>query len=381
GDPTRVGDRATLRSFLGYGLRAALGDRDAVRFLNDPINMTYCGEFIYVALNTVLHPFNRAGLTELLDGDAAAAEEILSLQARHNRREPTILSQKSEDAEFEALLNRTPSNPEFDAFHIGMPVVPENLLPLDQALARQGYPVPTGSLPLPPFTLSQLIRRAFRTMLPRHQGQQGGPELAAKVAAAQARVLGYLEQAIVQQLGLDAVVPETDPRRRAAHRFVQIVQQQLERPFDSQAALNQTVDSLVAKVDEMLVGYGDRTRFAPPRIYTDLGQQDGDPGLPQGWGFQLETVGALVARNVLGDPAQTQAKAWRTIEVRSPYLRGDDVQLCQGALIRRGFSVKADGIFGPASAEVVKEFQQGQGLEPTGSIDEATRQRLLAVDS
>ncbi|MBF2065718.1 MAG: family 10 glycosylhydrolase [Calothrix sp. C42_A2020_038] len=34
--------------------------------------------------------------------------------------------------------------------------------------------------------------------------------------------------------------------------------------------------------------------MVPPRIYIDLGQQDGDNNLPQGWGFDLKTVGSLI---------------------------------------------------------------------------------------
>lgn len=31
----------------------------------------------------------------------------------------------------------------------------------------------------------------------------------------------------------------------------------------------------------------------------DLGQNDGDKYLPQGWGFKLETVGALIGREAI----------------------------------------------------------------------------------
>ncbi|NWF61155.1 MAG: hypothetical protein HXY43_18335 [Fischerella sp.] len=37
----------------------------------------------------------------------------------------------------------------------------------------------------------------------------------------------------------------------------------------------------------------------PPRIYVDLGQNDGDENLPKGWGFRLETVGALIHRGAI----------------------------------------------------------------------------------
>ncbi|MGB3616379.1 MAG: peptidoglycan-binding domain-containing protein [Elainellaceae cyanobacterium] len=371
GDPTRVSDRATLKAFLQMALWAVLGDRDAVRFLNDPQNMTYCAEYIYIALNTVLYPFNRRGLTDLLN-DEAAAGAILDIQAQHNRHEPTILSQKSEDADFEALLNRTPSNPEFDAFHIAMPVVPDNLPPIDVLMAEHKAAPKPNSLPFPPFTISQILRRAFRTMLPRHQNGQED----SRVAAAQGRMLLYLEEALIQQLGLDRKIAADDPRRQLAHQYTQLIAQRLAQPFASKAAFDQTVDRLMAKADMMLVGAGDRTRFVPPRIYVDLGQRDSDDTLPQGWGFRLETVGALISRRVIG-AATRKPLTWRILRSTTPTMRGDDVKLLQGTLIRHGFTVEADGMFGPQSTAAVREFQSSQGIEETGIIDHETRQRLL----
>jgi hypothetical protein len=54
----------------------------------------------------------------------------------------------------------------------------------------------------------------------------------------------------------------------------------------------------------MLVGAGDLVYFVPPRIYIDLGQNDGDNNLPKGWGFKLETVGALIGRGAIKGTAK-----------------------------------------------------------------------------
>lgn len=371
-DPTRVEDQTTLRTFLKNGLLACLGDRAAVRFLNDPTNMTYCAEYIYIALNTVLFPFNQQGLADLLDGDAAKAEQILNIQAQHNNRQPTILTTKSDDAEFEALLSRTPSNPEFDAFHISMPVVPPDLPPLDQFMAEHGAPPPPNRLPFPPFLISQILRRAFRTILPRHRYTGSDRQ---KLAAAQGRMLTYLELILLQQLGLENTPPD-DPRIKRAHQFAEMAGQALSRDFENYAEFDAIVDQVMQKADSMLVGAGDRTRFVPPRIYTDLGQQDGDNNMPEGWGFQLETVGALLSRRAIGAPERQLPMEWRVIQLEQPYLRGDDVKLLQGAMIRAGIAVKADGVFGPASQQAVKEFQARKGIEATGIIDAETRQAL-----
>lgn len=376
GDPTRVIDESTLRTFLKNGLLACLGDRTAVAFLNDTANMTYCAEYMYVTLNTVLFPFNKSTLTDLLDGDEAKADQILTIQATHNNRQPTILTQKSDDEEFETLLRRTPSNPQFDAFNIGMPIVPADLPSIRDLFEANDYYPSTESLPFPPFLISQILRRAFRTILPRHQAKSDIERQ--KIAAAQARMLRYVEAALIQQLGLEQAEP-TDPRIQAMKQFSDLVIQQVSQDFENYAEFDAVVDQLMAKADLMLVGAGDRTRFVPPRIYADLGQHDGDTNMPVGWGFKLETVCALTSRRAIGHPDRRIPKEWRTIQLEDPLMRGDDVKLLQGALIRAGISVTADGFFGSQSEAAVKDFQSKKGLEPTGIIDESTRNVLLSA--
>ena len=371
GDPTAVYDRTTLKTLLKNGLLAALGDKQAVAFLNDPANMTYCAEYMYVNLNSVLYPFNLNGLTAVLEGDKAKAEQLLAIQAHHNRQERTILTSASGADAFERLLQRNPSNPEFDAGHIAMPVVPADLPGLDQLLATHGHAVEAQSLPFPPLTISQILRRAFRVMLPRHQGHDQ-----TKIAAAQARMMKYVETILLKQLGLDQA-PRDEAKLQLLAEFSTLVNQQISREFDNYAQFDQVVDQIMAQADQMLVGYGDRTRFVPPCMYLELGQQDGDDNLPQGWGFQLETVGAFISQQVVGRPEDRIPMTWRTIELTTPYMRGDDVKLMQGAMIRAGLSLTADGIFGPASQGKVKEFQALNGLQQTGVIDAQTRTALL----
>jgi peptidoglycan hydrolase-like protein with peptidoglycan-binding domain len=53
---------------------------------------------------------------------------------------------------------------------------------------------------------------------------------------------------------------------------------------------------------------------------------------------------------------------------------GSQVKALQEALIKVGVTVRggADGIFGPATAQALKAFQQSQGLPATGVVDQAT---------
>lgn len=63
----------------------------------------------------------------------------------------------------------------------------------------------------------------------------------------------------------------------------------------------------------------------------------------------------------------TWALGSRLLYLTSPHLRGDDVEQLQVRLARLGFNCgKADGIFGPLTADGLSEFQQNYGLETDG---------------
>jgi hypothetical protein len=279
GDPTRVSNRAALSEILRNGLLAALGDAAAIAFFRNPANLTYCAEFVFINLNTPVYPFNKRGLTKLL-GDEAKAAKILALRDQHNSGQSTVLSRQT-------------GNPEFKKFHIQMPVVPEDLPPLDELLVEKGQTLDLTTIPLPPFKVSQLIRRAFRVLLKPEEVNNDQ-----KLAEARTKLFKSMEPAIIQQLGLESL-PTSAPERVAVRQFLDIVSQTLAQPAANREAFDQQINGLLAKADEMLVGAGDRAYFVPPRFYVDLGQPDGDETLPKGWGFRLETVGALVARSVI----------------------------------------------------------------------------------
>jgi hypothetical protein len=301
GDPIQVYDRPSLKEFLKNCALAALGSTDAIDYLNEPQNRTYCAEFIYIGLNTPIYPFNKQGLSLLLDGDEAKATEILKLQDRQNNRKVNLLS-------------KTSNNPEFKYFNIQMPLVPEDLPPLDVLMAQHGQSIDAQSIPFPPFTLSQVVRRAVKTLLPREAYLND-----ALIAQAQANLFASLEPLIFKQLGITlppappvdipGVPPaeypmqpqpevQPDPRVAGVREFMTFVINQLQQPYNSYESFNAGVDEIMLKADEFL-GATNVKYFVPPRIYIDLGQNDGDKNLPQGWGFSLETIGALIYRGAI----------------------------------------------------------------------------------
>ncbi len=72
------------------------------------------------------------------------------------------------------------------------------------------------------------------------------------------------------------------------------------------------------------------------------------------------------------DPASTR----RILQLSTPYLRGDDVKALQTALAQRGFSGDTDGVFGPMTAVLVKQFQAKQGMLADGVVGPATWKAL-----
>jgi hypothetical protein len=322
GDPTTVCDRPTLKEFLKNCLLASLGSIDAMDWLNNSENKTYCAEFVYIGLNTPVFPFNKQGLSLVLDGDEAKVTDILRLQERQNTRRTNF-------------INKASDNPQFQSFNIQMPIVPEDLPPLDVLMANHKQAPDPNSIPFPPFTLSQVLRRAFRTLLPRQKDVNN-----AKLSEAQARLFGYLEPVILKQLGLYILTPlapgeqplsmtpvpgqpipvtDGDPRVIAIREFSALVQQTVEKKYDSYEAFDQAVDEVMAKADS-LMGSEQIVYFIPPRIYVDLGQNDGDNNLPKGWGFHLETVGAMIYRGAIkSTPVVSQApQEKKTEELKRP---------------------------------------------------------------
>lgn len=93
------------------------------------------------------------------------------------------------------------------------------------------------------------------------------------------------------------------------------------------------------------------------------------------WGLPLPLVvrGAEISMVTLnGTPPgcyDGPAPGSRALSVQAPLQRGLDVRLVQLALSDLGADVKADGVFGGASARCIKDVQAARGLPVTGVAD------------
>ncbi|MFJ5883113.1 peptidoglycan-binding protein [Kitasatospora cineracea] len=136
--------------------------------------------------------------------------------------------------------------------------------------------------------------------------------------------------------------------------------------------------------------------FIPTHNTNDSGSPEGDgvylksrprrgPGSPYGYGVPAFPEGTVSADPALGGipAARTSAQAttppagaprWpgRYLKVQSPMLHGDDVLMWQRRMAARGWSISADGWYGPASAQVCRSFQQRHGLGVDGIVGPVT---------
>lgn len=84
--------------------------------------------------------------------------------------------------------------------------------------------------------------------------------------------------------------------------------------------------------------------------------------------------GALLAASPLRVSAQAPEE--RALLLRTPPLRGADVEAVQRALAMAGVPVSVDGVFGPQTAAAVRRFQEKQNLTVDGIVGPATRAAL-----
>ncbi len=67
----------------------------------------------------------------------------------------------------------------------------------------------------------------------------------------------------------------------------------------------------------------------------------------------------------------------RNLMYTNPVTMGRDVKWVQAVLLKLGYEIAIDGMYGPATENAVKQFQKDKGLEVDGSCGPATRAKLL----
>lgn len=85
----------------------------------------------------------------------------------------------------------------------------------------------------------------------------------------------------------------------------------------------------------------------------------------------------LNVRNLsINEETLNKRNSGRVLSLKQPFMQGEDVRQVQEALVKLGYKVDVDGIFGPATAKAVKQFQQDKNLTVDGIVGQATRTAL-----
>ncbi len=105
------------------------------------------------------------------------------------------------------------------------------------------------------------------------------------------------------------------------------------------------------------------------------------------WGLELPLTvrGVRIDESVLlGAPLRVSAEdrqAVGILRLETPAQRGEDVRRVQEALVRAGYAVTVDGVFGPDTDRAVRAFQAAHGgLKVDGIVGPATR-TALAIEN
>jgi len=101
--------------------------------------------------------------------------------------------------------------------------------------------------------------------------------------------------------------------------------------------------------------------------------------------LNLTVRGALISPETLGDAAAVVRAAAvdpsdppppPVLYLKTPYMRDPEVRKVQEALNTNGFPNNRDGVYGPFTAELVKQFQKAKQLRDDGVVGPATRVAL-----
>lgn len=89
-----------------------------------------------------------------------------------------------------------------------------------------------------------------------------------------------------------------------------------------------------------------------------------------------QTLARLQTQAIPIPPTQRPPAVIRVLRLANPYTQGNDVRAVQQAIARAGFPLVVDGVFGPATDRVVRQYQASRGLVADGIVGSRTRTSL-----
>lgn len=92
------------------------------------------------------------------------------------------------------------------------------------------------------------------------------------------------------------------------------------------------------------------------------------------WDLPLPLV--VRGKSISEESLNPAAPVARTLRLAQPLMKGENVRALQAALNRAGFANTPDGVFGPATDALLKQFQSSRNLTPDGVAGPGARAAL-----
>ena len=256
GDPLAAHNVENLEEHTAMMVRAITGDEEAQEFFDDPANLVYCAELVFLGTSAGLHfPLNADTMVPLV-GEEVWNDFVAEVE-------------KHQSDEEESAFSSMNSNPLIDTVPLTLPS--EELKP-----AFEYAPDPEKlqhKLAFEPMTMADIVQQFLRTHVPRqHLGEAMAP--------VQGQLLAAMKPGLLESMAMEDV-PEEDPRRVAVDQLFDALVDVVSTPHESYEKFLANLSPLMEQArqvtgprDDSGTGY-----FVPPSLYHVVAQGKHPGGL------------------------------------------------------------------------------------------------------
>lgn len=255
GDPLAAHSVENLEEHTAMMVRAITGDTEAQAFFQDPANLVYCAELVFLGTSAGLHfPLNADTMVPLV-GEEVWGDFVAEVEKHQNGESSAFVEMNS--------------NPLIDLVPLTLP--PEDLKPVYEYAPNPSEL--SDRLAFVPMTMADIVQQFLRTHVPReHLGEQMAP--------VQGQLLAAMKPGLLESMAMDEL-DESDPRRVAVDELFDAVVEVVSTPHASYGEFLANLEPLMEQArqvtgprDDSGTGY-----FVPPSLYHVVAQGKHPGGL------------------------------------------------------------------------------------------------------
>ena len=258
GDPLAAHNVERLEEHVIMMVKAITGDDEAQAFFEDPANLVYCAELVFLGTSAGLHfPLTEETMVPLVGEDVWDA--FVAEVDKHNDDDQV--------STFESMN----SNPLIDKVPLTLPV--DDLKPVYEYSDNPDEL--RHKLAFKPMTMSDIVHHFLRTHVPRqHLGEA--------LAPVQGQLLAAMKPGLLEAMAMDEI-PEEDPRRQAVDQLFEGLVDVVSTPHDSYEDFLANLAPLMEQARQITGPRpGDESGsayFVPPSLYHVVAQGQHPGGL------------------------------------------------------------------------------------------------------